>query len=366
MTIELSSPMTPAEAPRTRVMVVDDSVVIRGLVARWITESGSFDVVTTAANGRIAVEAVERFQPDIVLLDLEMPEMDGVAALPLLLKQKPGIKVIVVSTLTQRNAEISLKCLSMGAVDYLAKPESRQQVSASADFRRDLIEKLKTHVASRVRPARATATPAKPRPAIKPIASRPGCLLIGASTGGPRAIEDVLSNLGPVLRRLPVLIVQHMPPMFTAVFAEHLQTLLGMRVCEPTHGEPLVPGTIFVAPGGRHMGLSRSASDIPLVRLDDSPPVNFCRPAVDVLFRDAATVFGSAALAVVLTGMGADGTQGARALAQAGATVLAQDEATSTVWGMPGSVAKAGLAHDVLPLDAIGPALKGHITGSLS
>ncbi len=358
--------MTSAEPPKTRVMVVDDSVVIRGLVARWIAEVGKFDVVTTAANGRIAVEAVERFQPDIVLLDLEMPEMDGVAALPLLLKQKPGMRVIVVSTLTQRNAEISLKCLSMGAADYLAKPDGRHQVSASADFRRDLIEKLTIHAGSRARPVRVAPAAVVARPSIKPIATRPECLLIGASTGGPRAVEEVLGGLGSALRRVPILVVQHMPPMFTAVFAEHLQTQFGLRACEPTHGEPLSPGTIFIAPGGRHMGLSRTGSDVPVIRLDDTPPVNFCRPAVDVLFRDAAAVLGKAALAVVLTGMGADGTQGARALVKAGATVLAQDEATSTVWGMPGSIAKAGLAHDVLPLDAIGPALKGYITGSSS
>ena len=151
--------------------------------------------------------------------------------------------------------------------------------------------------------------------------------------------------------------------MFTAVFAEHLRSQFRVRACEPADGEALAPGTIFVAPGGRHMGLSGS-SDNPVVRLDDGPPVSYCRPAVDVLFRDAATVFGNSALAVVLTGMGSDGTQGARALVQAGGTVLAQDEATSIVWGMPGSIAKAGLAQDVLPLEALGPTLKGHITGS--
>ncbi|MBF9233951.1 protein-glutamate methylesterase/protein-glutamine glutaminase [Microvirga alba] len=346
-------------------MVVDDSVVVRGLIARWLTEAGQFDVVTTAANGRIAVDALERFQPDIVLLDLEMPEMDGVAALPLLLKRQPGIKVIVISTLTQRNAEISLKCLSLGAVDYLAKPEGSRQVSTSEDFRRDLIEKLNAHAGSRGRVMRSTmsAGASVVRSAVKPILTRPQYLLIGASTGGPRAIEEVLTGLGPVLQRIPILIVQHMPPMFTTVFADHLRALLGVRACEPRDGEPIVPGTIFVAPGGRHMGISPGPAQ-PVIRLDDSAPVNFCRPAVDVLFRDAASVFGSAALGVVLTGMGSDGTHGARALVGAGATVLAQDEATSTVWGMPGGVAKAGLAHDILPLEAIGPALKGYITGS--
>jgi len=361
MPVESAPQMLPAGSTRTRVMVVDDSVVIRGLVARWIGEAGAFEVVTTASNGRIAVDALDRFEPDIVLLDLEMPELDGLAALPLLLQRRPGIKIIVVSTLTRRNAEISLKCLSLGAADYLAKPDSRQ-MSTSEDFRRDLIEKLKTHARSRSRTLRLAAPVAR-RTSPRQILSRPRCLLIGASTGGPRAVEQVLSGLGAALQRIPVLIVQHMPPMFTAVFADHLRTQFGVRACEPEDGEPLVPGTIFIAPGGRHMGLAGDPGRA-VIRLDDGPPVSFCRPAVDVLFRDAASVFGSSALAVILTGMGSDGTQGARSLVQAGGIVFAQDEATSTVWGMPGSVAKAGLAQDILPLEAIGPVLKGHITGS--
>jgi two-component system, chemotaxis family, protein-glutamate methylesterase/glutaminase len=367
MTIAPAPQMTPAGSPRTRVMVVDDSVVIRGLVARWLTESGEFDVVATAANGRIAVDALNRVEPDIVLLDIEMPEMDGLAALPLILKRRPGTKVVVISTLTQRNAEISLKCLSLGAIDYLPKPEGHRQVTTSADFRKDLTDKLRALASARGRtarpPLRLAAT--APRPSVKPARARPQCLLIGASTGGPRAVEEVLLGLGPALQRVPVLVVQHMPPMFTAVFADHLRVQVGVRACEPEDGEPLVPGTVFIAPGGRHMGLSVGLGQ-PVIRLDDGAPVNFCRPAVDVLFRDAATVFGAAALAVVLTGMGSDGTQGARLLGQAGATVLAQDEATSTVWGMPGSIAKAGLAQDILPLESLGPALKGLITGSTS
>jgi two-component system chemotaxis response regulator CheB len=273
------------------------------------------------------------------------------------------VKVIVISTLTRRNAEISLKCLSLGAADYLAKPDGARQMTTAEDFRRDLIEKIRAHSGARAKTARPV-TPAV-RPAPKPILQRPQYLLIGASTGGPRAIEQVMKGLGSAIQRLPILIVQHMPPMFTAVFADHLRTQFGVRACEPEHGAPLSAGTIFVAPGGRHMGLS-AGSGGPTIRLDDSPPVSYCRPAVDVLFRDAATVLGRQALAVVLTGMGSDGTQGARHLVQAGCAVIAQDEATSTVWGMPGSIAKAGLAQDILPLDMIGPTLKGHITGSPS
>jgi two-component system chemotaxis response regulator CheB len=345
-------------------MVVDDSVVIRGLVSRWLGETGEFDVVTTAANGRIAVEALERIDPQIVLLDIEMPEMDGLEALPLMLRRRPGIKIIVVSTLTRRNAEISLKCLSLGATDYLAKPDGHRHVTTSTDFRRDLIAKLKALAASTGRAPRPALRLAAPiaRPRHKPLAVRPKCLLIGASTGGPRAVEEVLVGLGSALQHLPILVVQHMPPMFTGVFADHLRVQAGVRACEPEDGETLVAGTVYIAPGGRHMGVSIGLGN-PVIRLDDGPPVNFCRPAVDVLFKDAACVFGAGALAVVLTGMGSDGTEGARLLAKAGATILAQDEATSTVWGMPGSIAKAGLAKDILPLDAIGPALKGHIAG---
>lgn len=354
----------PQPSPQARVMIVDDSAVIRGLMTRWVKEAGNFEVVTTAANGRIAADSVERYAPDIVLLDIEMPELDGVAALPLLLQRRPGLKVIVISTLTRRNAEISLKCLSLGAVDYLAKPDSSRNMVAAEDFKRDLIEKLRAHASVRARPVRNFSTHAQ-RPATRPILSRPQYLLIGASTGGPRAIEQVLAGLGQAIQRVPVLIVQHMPPMFTAVFAEHLRNQFGVAACEPEDGAPLASGKIFVAPGGRHMGLAATASG-PIIRLDDSPPVNFCRPAVDVLFRDAATVLGNTALAVVLTGMGSDGTQGARLLGQAGVCVIAQDEATSTVWGMPGSVVKAGLAQEILPLDMIGPTLKGYITGTLS
>lgn len=356
-----------AAGPRTRVMVVDDSVVIRGLVARWIGEAGSFEVVGTAPNGRVAIEMLDRVEPDIVLLDLEMPEMDGMAALPRLLQRRPTMQVVVISTLSQRNAEISLKCLSLGAVDYLAKPETHRQVTTSMGFREELLAKLQGLAGSRRRPAPALAVrpapaPSSPRPRAVPLSMAPRYLLIGASTGGPRAVAEVLSRLAPTLQGVPVLIVQHMPPLFTAVFADHLRAQTGMPAREAQHGERLVPGTILVAPGGRHMGLVKDNGQ-PSIRLDDGPLVNFCRPAVDVLFRDAATVLGASALAVVLTGMGSDGTHGAQALVDAGAAVIAQDEPTSTVWGMPGSVVKAGLAREILPLDAIGPAVRHMIKG---
>jgi len=359
----------PGHRRPARIMIVDDSAVIRGMIARWVGEAGGFEVVCTASNGRMAVDMVARYKPEIVLLDIEMPEVDGLAALPLILKAHSSSKVIVISTLTKRNAQISLKCLSLGAVDYLAKPESARVADAAAAFRRELLEKLRALSAagSELTPAVpvAGAIPAQTRqPSLpKPGQAAPKCLLIGSSTGGPRAVERVLQDLRPALSGIPVLIVQHMPAMFTTVFAEHLQTLLSLPCREAKDGEAILPGTILVAPGGRHMGVT-SAAGKPAIRLNDDPPENFCRPAVDVMFRDAAAVFGASALAVVLTGMGSDGTAGARQLVKSGAMVIAQDEASSIVWGMPGSVVKARLAHDILPLDAIGHSLKGLIAGA--
>ncbi|GJE27786.1 Protein-glutamate methylesterase/protein-glutamine glutaminase [Methylobacterium organophilum] len=364
-------------------MIADDSAVVRGLVSRWLGEAG-FEVVATASNGRLALDGLTRHDPDIVLLDIDMPELDGTQALPLMLARAPGLQVVMMSTLTQRNADISLRCLSLGAVDYIPKPESNRGVTTSDAFRADLIERIKIFGARRARrrvgtgpsPALSAHQPvAVPVPAAAkpsaPIALRqkpraftqPRCLLIGSSTGGPKAVGETLERIGAAtLRTVPVLIVQHMPPVFTAVFAEHLGARTGLPAAEGKADERVVPGRIYVAPGGRHMRISGSVGE-PVLRLDDGPPVNFCRPAVDVLFLDAVNVFGGATVSVILTGMGADGTAGVRALGNAGGLVLAQDEATSTVWGMPGSVAKAGLAHSVLPLPEIGPALRAALGG---
>jgi len=236
MSVEsVNQPISPSSR-QSRIMLVDDSAFIRGLVSRWLTEVGGFEIVGTASNGRMAVDVAERSKPEIILLDIEMPEVDGLAALPQILKVSPSSKVIVISTLTQRNAEISLKCLSLGAVDYLAKPESSRVAGAATEFRRELVEKLRALSVAKVHQPRSIPVPA---PAARPVSVRPQCLLIGASTGGPRAVERVLLDLKPALSQIPVLIVQHMPPMFTAVFAEHLQTLLSAPAREAKDGEEI-------------------------------------------------------------------------------------------------------------------------------
>jgi two-component system chemotaxis response regulator CheB len=359
------SPASVAGHPALRVMIVDDAVVVRGLVSRWVEEEG-FQVVASLRTGRDAVNQLERSNPDIVLLDVEMPELDGISALPLLLEKKRDLVVIMVSTVTRRNAEISLRALALGAADYVPKPDTNRGVTTSLEFRRELIEKIR-HLGGRRRvPARALVRPVD-APIERPVAGQPirlrpfspvmpRVLLIGSSTGGPQALNAIVSRISAVVDCVPVLITQHMPPMFTTILAEHLARAAERPAREAVDGEAIRPGTIYVAPGGRHM-LVAEHEGAPVIALDDGPLVNFCRPAVDPLFASAAQIYGRAALAVILTGMGTDGARGAVAIATAGGSVIAQDEATSVVWGMPGSAAQAGACSAVLPLDGIAPKL---------
>lgn len=371
------SPAAGAQEP-LRVMVVDDAVVVRGLIARWVDQEPDMQVVASLRTGREAVEQLERANPDVVVLDIEMPDLDGISALPLLLAKKRDLVVIMSSTLTRRNAEISLKALSLGAADYIPKPETSRQVTTSATFRHDLTERIRTLGSRRRRPAgdvrvRAPAAPgalpnvASPAsmPAAKPAAhadyqlrpfsaATPRVLLIGSSTGGPQALTALVAKLGGMLEQAPVLITQHMPPTFTTILAEHLTRASGRPAHEPRDGETVVAGTIYVAPGGRHMRVARRNGNAVIV-LDDGPLINFCKPAVDPLFASAAELWGNWNLALILTGMGSDGTRGAAEIVSAGGSVIAQDEASSVVWGMPGSVTHAGLCSAVLPLDQIAP-----------
>jgi two-component system chemotaxis response regulator CheB len=360
---------------RIRVMIVDDAVVVRGLFGRWVEAEPDLEVVASLRTGREAVNQVERADPDVVVLDVDMPELDGIAALPLLLEKKRDLVVIMASTLTRRNAEISLKALSLGATDYIPKPASNREVTGSPSFRRDLIEKIRQlglrskrlrlgNLRARTAGAEAPAAlPPKLRaPAAQPVALRPlpatapRVLVIGSSTGGPQALNAIVTQIGSVLDRAPVLITQHMPPTFTTILAEHLARLTKRPAREAVEGEEVNAGTIYLAPGGRHMSVVRR-DGIAVIALDDGPLVNFCKPAVDPLFSSAAEVWGPKVLGLVLTGMGSDGLRGAQAIAAAGGSILAQDEPTSVVWGMPGQVAHAGLCSAVLPLDEIAPRL---------
>ncbi|HEV2511348.1 chemotaxis-specific protein-glutamate methyltransferase CheB [Bosea sp. (in: a-proteobacteria)] len=357
-----------AARPST-VVIADDSVVVRGLFARWLGESGRFHVVGVAGDGEAAIEHAGRHHPDIMVLDLDMPVLDGVEALPRIVKESPRTAVLLTTTLTERNARLAMQCMSMGAVDVLPKPDSRSGLTLSLDFRSELLGKLGSIAQSRLRDGEAAAdsvlsvVPPSGVADLRPLVSvMPRYLVVGASTGGPRAVARVLSDLGGALANLTTLVVQHMPPLFTASFADQIAQQLGVPTREPHDGERLARGTIYVAPGGRHLGIERKLGHI-VASVSDGPPVNFCRPAVDVLFADAARHLGPAALGVVMTGMGSDGTDGATALRRAGAAVIAQDEPSSTVWGMPGSVVRAGQASAVLPLGGIGPAIRSLVGG---
>lgn len=358
-----------------RVCVVDDAVVVRGMVSRWLAEEADLELVGSYRNGKVAVDSVARDQPDVIVLDIEMPEMDGLTALPLLLKAVPRARIVMASTLTRRNAEISLKALSLGAADYLPKPETNSGVSTSAEFRHELIGKIRAlgaralhrgdgAAAARVTPLRGGAVQG---PATAPAAAAgddkvslraysrtpPAVLAIGSSTGGPPALAALLGALkNDVWRRMPVLVVQHMPATFTAILAEHLTRAAHMPAAEAKDGEAIVAGRIYVAPGGKHMVLEGTRS-APKIKLTDDAPVHFCKPAVDPMFDTVAAIYGPATLAVVLTGMGSDGALGAVKIADAGGSVLAQDKATSVVWGMPGATAHAGACAGVMPVDRI-------------
>jgi two-component system, chemotaxis family, protein-glutamate methylesterase/glutaminase len=380
-----------AEAP-VRVMVVDDAVVVRSLLARWVDAEPDMRVMASLKNGREAVARIDQSDIDVVVLDIDMPELDGISALPLLLQKKRDLVVIMVSTFTRRSAEISLRALALGAADYIPKPETAREATTSVEFRRELIEKIRTLGRNRssrglVRvpaPGIVPSPPGKQAPALRsrksaqfasdtgtvqlrPFAlTPPRALLIGSSTGGPQALTALVEKLPAAVDRAPLLITQHMPPTFTTVLAEHLSRIGGRGAHEAEHGEPVLAGGIYVAPGGRHMRVVRASDGGVKIALGDDPPINFCKPAVDALFTSAAAVWGAASLGLVLTGMGADGTRGAADIVAAGGSVMAQDEASSVVWGMPRSVAQAGLCSAVLPLDKIAPKIIRLFSGDRS
>ncbi|MDO9297990.1 chemotaxis response regulator protein-glutamate methylesterase [Bradyrhizobium sp.] len=396
MSIALASSSTSNSAHQEplRVMVVDDSVVIRGLISRWIAAEPDMVVAASLRTGLDAVNQIERVNPDVAVLDIEMPELDGISALPQLLAKKRNLIIIMASTLTRRNAEISFKALSLGAADYIPKPESTREAAAADIFHHDLIQKIRS-LGAKVRrtapaspatghpPTSPTLAPALersrepvPRPpqaavAQPPLTRRPfssqapRALLIGSSTGGPQALMTLVAEIGAVIDRFPVLITQHMPPTFTTILAEHLARASHRPAHEAVDGEIVKAGTIYLAPGGRHMRVVRRGTDV-AIALDDGPPVNFCKPAVDPLFSSAIDIWQGGILAVVLTGMGSDGMRGGKEIVAAGGSVIAQDEATSVVWGMPGAAANAGICSAILPLNQIAPKLVRVFSGDRS
>lgn len=362
-------PHSLATVAEIRILVVDDSAVVRGLISRQLAAEKGMTVVGTAANGELALSELTRKPVDIVVLDIEMPVMDGLTALKQIVQLYPRIRVIMASTLTRRNAEISLTALNLGAADYVAKPESG--LGSAEEFKRELASKIRALAPKRsafvppvVTPAGAPAgtitpapmaRPAAPLPAVgtRPIKTRPNILAIGSSTGGPPALMKVFESLRGAVEQ-PILLTQHMPATFTALLAEQLSRI-GDRPCaEGKDGERILPGHCYVAPGGWHMVVARDGAH-PILRLNQEPPENFCRPAVDPMFRSVAKVYGSGVLGLILTGMGADGARGCEALVQAGGHFVVQDEESSVVWGMPGAAAATGLADQILPLNQIGP-----------
>jgi two-component system chemotaxis response regulator CheB len=358
-------------------MLVDDSAVIRGLTARWLESDSGIKVVASVGGGELALSSARRTKPDVVVLDIEMPGMDGMTLLPKLLEVDPSLKVIMSSTLTQRNASISLEALAAGAADYIPKPSSRAELHQATDFRRNLISKVKALGSARRFRAPSDSAQGAPTEGPAPGADagggdgairlrnssllRPRALAIGSSTGGPKALFKLFEYLKNSIT-LPIFITQHMPPMFTTILADNLRRVSGAPCAEASDGEEVKDGHIYVAPGDHHM-IVVSDDKARYIRLNQDPPVHYCRPAVDPMFKSLASAFDGLALGVVLTGMGNDGLDGGRRLVQAGGTIIAQDEATSVVWGMPGVVAQDGVCSAVLPLDEIGPAIARLVSG---
>lgn len=376
--------MTNETANKIRVMLVDDSAVIRGFITKILESEPDIAVVASCQNGQVAVSAIQNVAPDIILLDVEMPVMDGITAIPLLLQKDPKARIVMCSTLTTQNGTTTLKAMSLGAIDCIAKPSSVQEIYGQDEFKTVLLSKIRLITGSTIRqrtaanaaadaasPAASPATSATPpaareraslhphlpkvvklRPANEGWAGKPSIVAIGSSTGGPNALFKVLKHCAGF--DVPIVITQHMPPTFTKILAEHIQTQTGIPAFEAAENMPLEPGKIYVAQGGVHMLITANKT----IHLDNGPMENFCRPAVDPMLRSLIPIYKDRILSVILTGMGQDGMRGSQDIAQAGGRVLAQNEETSVVWGMPGATALAGICSAVLPLDEIGPAIR--------
>lgn len=377
-----------------RVMVVDDSAVVRGLVTRMLEEDPSFSVVASVGNGQMAINALERQSIEVVVLDIEMPVMDGLTALPKMLQIDPDLQVIMASTLTLKNADISLRALEAGAADYIPKPTSSRDISGGTDFKHELLDKVKALAARRrrlprrtlsstgvplsqaLRPAPSSAAHAPSAPGAaagaaapaarshsslyptgqvilrQPSMEAPDVIAIGSSTGGPQALFAVLGAIKAGSIRQPILITQHMPATFTTILAEHITRISGWEAAEGKDGEVIKSNRIYIAPGDFHMVVEVKGVD-KIIRLNKNPPENFCRPAVDPMLRSISAAWGRRVLVAILTGMGSDGAKGGQVVVSNGGTVIAQDEPSSVVWGMPGAAANSGICSAVLPLTEI-------------
>ena len=358
------------------VLLVDDSAVIRGLLARILEEDPDIEIVGTRSNGEAAITATERYKPQIVVLDIEMPVMDGITALPKILKTNPDTKVLICSTLSDKNAKISLKALSLGASECVLKPSASRDISEQQSFRRIFLNLVRTLSGHKPRdfdkekrkPEKSSESiKFKPNEIVKAPLPKPdevklrtgriantgfSALAIGSSTGGPQALFNVLKNCRNI--DVPVFITQHMPPTFTKILAEHIESNSGIPTFEAQDGMEVQSGHAYVAAGGYHMIIKQDADKKMVLTLDDGPAENFCKPSVEPMMRSLIDLYGSRLLTVMLTGMGQDGVYACEKLVDLQVPLIAQDKETSVVWGMPGAVATAGYCTDILPLDKIG------------
>lgn len=349
--------------PKIRVLVVDDAVVIRKMLTEMLSQDADIEVVGVAANGKIALAKISQVNPDLITLDVEMPEMDGIETIKEVRKKYPKIPVIMFSTLTQRGTGATIEALSYGATDYVSKPSNVGSVlDGFNQIKAELIPKIKQYCGSLLTPSKvASASPTMPTPTPKKSQlgemtkladKRFDILAVGTSTGGPNALVDVFSNISNPLG-VPIVIVQHMPPVFTEMLAKRLdEKSPNVTFHEASEDMELLPDHAYIAPGGKHLEILRKGTSL-RAHLHEAPPENSCRPAVDVLFRSVVSVFGPRVLGIILTGMGKDGLRGCEAIREQKGSVIAQDKETSVVWGMPGYVVQEDLANLVLPLDQV-------------
>ena len=356
------------------VMLADDSAVIRGALSKIIESDPSIHIVASVANGEMAVKSAKIHKPNIVILDIEMPVMDGLTALPKILESSPDSKVIMFSSLTESGAGVTLKAFSLGAVECIVKPSSAQGVGEGSEFQNNLLNLIKNLVPENERIINdAAATPASASSVKAPSTAnitlrtsptlyqgKPSIIAIGSSTGGPKALFKVIKNFDGF--DIPIVITQHMPATFTKILAEHITQQTGVQAHEGADGMHIENGKIYVAPGGMHMKIMKGDNGLH-VALDDGPPENFCKPSVEPMFRSVIDIFGNKVFGLILTGMGNDGLHGGKLLSQCDAQLIAQDEETSVVWGMPGAVATAGHCTKVLPLGEIGPYIRKAVMG---